>query len=64
VGFRVGAGALAEVGRLEHPAADGLAAPVARSVIAGGRVYTLSYSGLLASRLDTLAPLAFAPVGP
>jgi hypothetical protein len=39
-----------------------------RSVVNGDRLYTLSDEGILASRLDTLAPLTFvafpAPVPP
>lgn len=60
VGFRVGRSALTEVGRVEHRTAGGQIAPVERSVVIGERLYTLSYAGLQASRLDTLAPVGFA----
>ena len=67
VGFHVGAASLAEAGRITHPNPDptpgdaGFTPPIGRSIVIGDRLYTLSYAGLEASRLDTLAPLAFAP---
>jgi hypothetical protein len=67
VGFRVGAASLAEAGRIVHPLPDptpdagSFAPPIGRSIVIGDRLYTLSYAGLAANRLDTLAPLAFAP---
>jgi hypothetical protein len=63
IGFRVGTSSLAEAGRVAHPAqADrpGLAPEIARSLVIDDKLYTLSYAGLGASRLDTLAPLSFA----
>ncbi len=63
IGFRVGPASLAEAGRVAHPVAQGSsdAPPIARSLVIGDKLYTLSYAGLQANRLDTLAPLAFAP---
>ena len=64
VGFRVGAASLAEAGRVAHPAApdlEGFAPPIGRSLVIGERLHTLSFEGFGTSRLDTLAPLAFAP---
>jgi hypothetical protein len=67
VGFRVGAASLAEAGRITHPNPDpspdagSFTPPIGRSIVIGERLFTLSYAGLAASRLDTLAPLAFAP---
>jgi hypothetical protein len=62
VGFRIGARSLAEAGRITHPDASGsgFAPPIARSLVIGDKLYTVSYAGLEASSLDTLAPVAFA----
>jgi uncharacterized secreted protein with C-terminal beta-propeller domain len=62
VGFRVGAMSLGEAGRIVHPPQAGAdyGPPIARSLVIGDKLYTLSYEGLQANRLDTLAPLAFA----
>jgi len=58
IGLRVTAGAIAEIGRAVHGDAPDLV-PIARSLVIGDRLYTLSYLGLQAARLDTLAPVAF-----
>jgi uncharacterized secreted protein with C-terminal beta-propeller domain len=62
VGLRADAATLAEVGRTSHGSGADVA-PIARSLVIGDRLYTLSYKGLQASRLDTLAPLAFLTFG-
>jgi uncharacterized secreted protein with C-terminal beta-propeller domain len=62
VGLRADAGTLAEIGRVT-PGAAGNPVAVARSLVIGDRLYTLSWSGLQASRLDTLAPIAAVPFG-
>jgi hypothetical protein len=60
VGLHVAADGISEVGRIRH-GSDQELAPIGRSLIVGDRVYTLSYLGLAASRLDTLAAVAFVP---
>jgi hypothetical protein len=61
IGFRVGrAEGIGEVGRVAHPGAD-FPVPIGRSLVVGDLLYTLSYAGLAASRLDTVAPTAFVP---
>jgi uncharacterized secreted protein with C-terminal beta-propeller domain len=60
VGLHVAADGLGEIGRIAH-GEGAQRAPVARSLVVGDRLYTLSYLGLQASRLDTLAPVAFVP---
>jgi hypothetical protein len=58
VGLHVAADGIGELGRIVH-GGDQEVAPIGRSLVVGDRVYTLSYLGLAASRLDTLAPVAF-----
>jgi uncharacterized secreted protein with C-terminal beta-propeller domain len=58
VGLRVAPGALTEVARVVHGGDRGVA-PVSRALVVGDRLYTLSYLGLQAAALDTLAPVDF-----
>ncbi|WCB92508.1 hypothetical protein DSM104299_01204 [Baekduia alba] len=58
VGLHAAADALGEIGRVTHGSGEEVA-PIARSLVIGDRLYTLSYLGLGANRLDTLAPLSF-----
>lgn len=50
---------ITDAGRVEHPGVDGFPAPIDRSLVVDGKLYTLSYAGLGRSRLDTLAPETF-----
>jgi uncharacterized secreted protein with C-terminal beta-propeller domain len=62
VGFRIGSASIAPAGQITHPAPDGVTdykPPIGRSLVIGDKLYTLSYAGLGASALDTLAPLSF-----
>ncbi|MDX6681978.1 MAG: hypothetical protein QOG94_2017 [Solirubrobacteraceae bacterium] len=67
IGFHVGTSSLAEAGRVAHPAQaerPGDTPEIARSLVIDDKLYTLSYAGLGASRLETLAPLSFAAFPP
>jgi uncharacterized secreted protein with C-terminal beta-propeller domain len=61
VGFRIGTASIAETGRIAHPPdpGDTYTPPIGRSIVIGDALYTLSYAGLAASRLDNLASLSF-----
>ncbi len=62
VGFRIGTANIAEAGRITHPAepgAGGYTPDIGRSLVIGDALYTLSYAGLAANRLDDLASLSF-----
>lgn len=62
VGFRVGTGfGVQEQGRIVHGAAPG--EPIERTLVVGGRLYSLSNAGLLQSSLETLAPGTWIPFG-
>jgi uncharacterized secreted protein with C-terminal beta-propeller domain len=63
IGLRVAATGIGEIGRVAHGSGDE-PAPIARSAVIGDRLYTLSYLGLQAARLDTLAPVAFVAFNP
>ena len=57
VGFRVDRDkGISEVGRAEHEGGY-----IPRSLVAQGRLFTVSDRGVLSSSLDTLAPGAFTP---
>jgi uncharacterized secreted protein with C-terminal beta-propeller domain len=58
IGLRVAADGIGEIGRVVHGSGE-TPEPIARSLVIGDRLYTLSSLGLQASRLDTLAPIAF-----
>jgi uncharacterized secreted protein with C-terminal beta-propeller domain len=58
VGLHVTADTVGELGRVTHGEGENRA-PIARSLVVGDRLYTLSYLGLQAARLDTLVPVAF-----
>src|SRR5205814_9784986 len=48
-----------EAGRVSHPATNGYAPPVDRSVVIGNRLFTISTTGALASDLGTFASDGF-----
>jgi hypothetical protein len=53
------AGGITEAGRVTHPGINGSSAPIVRSLVAGGKLYTLSYAGLGRSSLGSLAGETF-----
>ena len=57
VGFRVDRDKISELGRAEHEGGG----TIVRSLVAHGRLLTVSDRGVLASTLDTLAPVSFSP---
>ncbi len=63
VGFSIGPASLAERGRITHPpegSGDGTyRPPIGRSFVIGDRLFTLSFAGLAANRVDSLASLSF-----
>ena len=63
VGFRIGTASIDEAGRIAHPADPGetFTPDIGRSLVIGDALYTLSYAGLAAHRLDDLASLSFTP---
>ncbi|HEX6390484.1 MAG TPA: beta-propeller domain-containing protein [Solirubrobacteraceae bacterium] len=62
IGVRVGT-TLTETGRVEHQQRAGepqdYKPPVSRALVVGDKLYTLSYAGLVVSRLDNLGPLGY-----
>ena len=60
-GFRIGTASITEAGRIAHPADPGstYTPQIGRSLVIGDALYTLSYAGLAANRLDNLASLSF-----
>jgi uncharacterized secreted protein with C-terminal beta-propeller domain len=60
VALHAGAAPLSEAGRIEHTLASRPdKAPIERTFVIGDKLYTLSFGGLGANRLDNLAPLGF-----
>jgi hypothetical protein len=59
VGLRVRkAQGIEEIARITH-GSDPYPAAIRRSLVARGRVYTISDRGIASAKLDTLAPLGF-----
>ena len=64
VGFSIGAARITEAGRITHPpkvAGETYKPPIGRSLVVGETLYTLSFAGLAANRVDGLASLSFTP---
>jgi uncharacterized secreted protein with C-terminal beta-propeller domain len=66
VGMHVSASSVSEAGRVQHPAQGqsgqpAQSPPIDRSLVVGGRLFTVSYAGVLASDLTTLKVLAWVP---
>jgi hypothetical protein len=59
VGFHVGSAGISEAGRVVHDPVGGAPPPIRRSLVIGGRLFTVSDGGVMASSLDTLAREAF-----
>jgi uncharacterized secreted protein with C-terminal beta-propeller domain len=60
IGFKVSRGGIDEAGRASHPATDGYAPPVQRSLVVGDRLFTVSGAGVKATDLGTFADRGFA----
>lgn len=66
VGMRVTPQSLTEAGRVQHPASQqsgqvAQSPAIERSLVVGGRLFTVSYAGVLASDLATLQDQAWVP---
>ena len=61
IGFRIGAARIDEAGRIEHDAAGSDGAQIRRSLVVGGRLFTVSDFGAEASSLDGLEDEAWVP---
>ena len=62
VGMQVDRGSgFTGIGATEHPKIDGYAPQIMRALVANGRVFTISYYGVQAGRLDTLAGTHWLP---
>ena len=61
IGFRIGTASITEAGRIAHPPDPGstYTPEIGRSLVIGDALYTLSYAGLAANRVDNLASLSF-----
>ncbi len=65
VGMRVDrAAGFTETGRIVHPEQNEWRPDIVRSLVAGDRIYSISYLGLQAGRLDTLAGTSWVPFTP
>ena len=60
IGFHAGAKGIDEAGRVSHPSSGGFAPQIRRALVVGDRLFTISDSGIRASRLDTFGDVAFA----
>jgi hypothetical protein len=61
IGFRVAPTRIDEVGRIEHDDAGSYSPGIRRSLVVGGRLFTLSELGIKSSALSSLADEAWVP---
>ena len=61
IGFRITDDSITEVGRVQQPDAPQYGDAIDRSLVIGSQLYTTSYRGVLANRLDNLESLAWSP---
>ena len=65
VGYRVGRSTGLElVGRITHPKEQGVSWAIARSLVVGNSVFTVSPAGVASSSLTTLSPQGWASFPP
>lgn len=59
IGYHIDRNGITEVGRITHPASNGYAPTISRSIVVGDQLFTVSDAGVLDSTLNGLAPGTF-----